>query len=373
MILNTQSFSTLVQNQAVAIQTKASALVDFTVGSVLRAVVEATSSVVLWLQGLILQVMALTRAATSNGSDLDTWMNDWGFYRLGASGASGYVTFARFTATLQAVVPVGAICQSADGSQQFSVILDLTNSAYSSTAGGFVIPAGVTSIACLVTSVTASSGSNVAANAVTVLKTPIAGVDYINNAGAFTGGASAEVDSSFRTRFWLYIAALRAGTEGAVAYAVASLQVGAAYTLTEDYTTAGVYQPGYFYVVVDDGTGTPPASLVSNAYLAIDAIRPVGTTFATFPPSILYASVSLILTTAAGFSHTAVVGAVGQAITTYINTAGLGNPVVYFRIAQIAMDTPGVTDISGFTLNGLTLDVTPTASQTVKVGNLSVS
>lgn len=373
MILNTQSFTTLVQNQAAAIQTKTAALVDFTVGSILRAVIEATSSVVLWLQGLILQVMALTRAATSNGLDLDSWMADWNFYRLGANGATGYETFSRFTPTLQAVVPVGALVQSADGTQVFTVILDTTNANYNAALNGYVIAPGVTSVACLVQAAVASTQSNVLANTLTVLKTPIAGVDYVNNAGNFSGGSSPETDAAFRARFWLYIAALRGATKGAVAYAVAAMQVGLAYTLTENMTYGGVAQLGFFYVVVDDGTGSPPSSLVTNAYTAIDAIRPLTSTFATFAPTIVTANVSMTLTTAAGFNHTTLTGVVGAAITVYINSNGLGNSLPYFRLAQIAMDTPGVTDISGFTLNSGTADITATAAQTIKAGTVSVS
>jgi len=373
MILNTQTWSTIVQNQAIAIQTKAAALVDFTVGSILRAIIEAVAGVTLWLQALILQVMAITRAATSNGSDLDTWFADWNFYRLTARGASGYVTFSRFTPLLQAVVPVGATLQSADGTQTFVVILDMTNANYSSALNGYVLAPGVTSIACLVQATVASTASNVLANTLTVLTTPIAGVDYINNAGAFSGGSGQELDPAFRARFWLYIAALRGATNGAVAYAVASLQVGAAYTLTENYTLAGVYQPGFFFVVVDDGTGTPPTTLTASAYAAIDALRPLTSTFTVYSPAILHANVSMILGVATGYNRTAVVGLVGNALTAYINTNPLGVTLSPFRLAQVAMDVPGVTDISGFTLNGGLADLIPTPQQVTKTGTMSVS
>jgi hypothetical protein len=70
--LQTYTFTELVSNIATAVQGSASALLDFTVGSVLRAIAEATAAVVLWLQAIILQVLTLTRASTSVGSDLDS-------------------------------------------------------------------------------------------------------------------------------------------------------------------------------------------------------------------------------------------------------------------------------------------------------------
>jgi len=385
MILNTQTFTQLVQNQAAAIQTKTAALVDFTVGSVLRAVVEATSAVALWLQAVALQVMSLTRAATSNKSDLDSWMADYSFVRLGANAATGLVTFSRFTPTLQAVVPLGATMQTGDGSQQFTVILDETNPNWSAALQGYVIAPGVSSIAVLVRAVNASTASNVLANTVTVLTTQIAGVDFINNAGAFTGGSSPESDAAFRARFAVFIDGLRAGTRAAVANAILGLQVGVAYSIVEDQTLAGVYQPGFFYVVIDDGSGNPPSTLLTAAYAAIDAIRPITITFATFAPVIVTADVSMTIGTATGYDHNTVVGQVAQAITVYLDsqTVGAGafgfiptgGPAVlsYFRLAQIAMDVEGVTDISSYTLNLGTADITLTPQQVIKAGAVSVS
>src|SRR5574340_54700 len=106
--ITTQDFSTIVRTIVTAIQGGARTLVDLTVGSILRAVVEANAAVVLWLQGLILQLLATTRAATSNGSDLDTWVADCGLTRLPAVAETGQVSVSRFTATQQAVVPRGA-------------------------------------------------------------------------------------------------------------------------------------------------------------------------------------------------------------------------------------------------------------------------
>src|ERR1700733_382289 len=118
--LQTFTFTELVSQIATAIQGSASALYDFTVGSTLRAIAEATSAVVLWLQAIILQLLTVTRAATSVGSDLDSFMADYGVTRLAAVASTGNVTFARFTSTQQAVVPIGATVQSADGTQTFA-------------------------------------------------------------------------------------------------------------------------------------------------------------------------------------------------------------------------------------------------------------
>ena len=63
-------------------------------------------------------------------------MADYRFTRLAAVASSGQVTFARFTPTQKAVVPIGATVQSADGTQTFTVTVDTTNSAYNAGLGG---------------------------------------------------------------------------------------------------------------------------------------------------------------------------------------------------------------------------------------------
>ena len=117
----TKGFNDIVSGQAAAIQGSASGLVDFSVGSILRAIVEAMAQVVLWLQALILQLLATTRASTSVGADLDSWMADFGPVRLGAKYASGVETFSRITATQPGLVPVGTTLATLDGTQQYVV------------------------------------------------------------------------------------------------------------------------------------------------------------------------------------------------------------------------------------------------------------
>ncbi|AOY90393.1 hypothetical protein BKK79_00040 [Cupriavidus sp. USMAA2-4] len=216
MAISTKDFTTLVREGVTAIQGYAGALVDLTIGSILRAFVEANAAVVIWLQGLILQVLAITRAATSSGADLDSWVGDFGVTRLMATYGTGHVTFARFTPTQQAVVPLGATVQTKDGTQQYTVVADTTNPAYSGTLGGYVLPAGTASVSVPVVAVTAGAAGNAVAGAVSVISGAIPGVDTVTNPAAFANGADAEKDAALRTRFIAYIRSLSKATKAAV-------------------------------------------------------------------------------------------------------------------------------------------------------------
>lgn len=371
--LQTYTLSQIVSNIATAVQGSAKALLNFTVGSVLRAIAEATASVVLWLQAIILQVLTLTRAATSVGTDLDSWMADFGLFRLAAVAATGQVTFARFTATMQAVVPVGANVQTSDGNQNFTVVLDTTNSAYNAGLDGYVLAANTSSVNVPVQAAVPGTSGNIQTGSISVITTPIPGVDTVTNASSFTDGIDAETDAALRLRFVAYLASLSKGTKTAVAYAVTTVQQGLDYTLTEDYAYNGTYQPGYFYVVIDDGTGFPSSQLQTNVGNAIEAVRGLTIGFGVFAPSVETANVTMVLTTATGFTHADVVATVTIALTNFINSLKLGVLLPYTQLSSIAYDIPGVTNVTGILLNSGTSDLTATSKQKILAGTISVS
>lgn len=374
MAITTQDFTTLVRNQVTAIQGAAKVLVDLTVGSILRSIVEANAAVILWLQGLILQLLAITRAATSSGADLDSWVGDYGVTRLSAVAASGQVAFSRFTPSQQAVIPVGATAQTADGSQQFAVTLDTTNPAYNAALGGYVLAAAVSSITVTVAASTAGAGGNVSAGQINTITQALPGVDTVSNAAAFVNGSDAESDTALRTRFIAFVASLSKATKGAIGYAITSLKAGVSYAFVENQLYNGTTQMGYFYVVVDDGTGAPGSTFLSSVSNAIDAVRPVCSTFGVFAPVVVNANVSMLITTAAGYDHTTLVGLVGTAIRNYINSLTLGTTLAYSRLAQIAYDaSPGVTNVTSVTLNSGTADVTATSQQVIKANTVTVA
>ncbi|WP_045736811.1 baseplate J/gp47 family protein [Xanthomonas sp. MUS 060] len=373
--MQSKDFQTLVREQVAAIQGGTSkVLVDLSVGSILRAVVEAYSAVAMWLQGLILQLLATTRAATSGGTDLDSWMADYGLKRQPANAASGVVTFSRFTPTNQAVVPVGAIVQTADGTQQYAVTVDTTNPAYSASQGGYLIPAGNVSVNAPVVAVSVGTGGNASVNGINTLGQAIPGVDTVTNAAAFTNGANAESDAALRTRFIAYVASLSKATKGAVGYAATSPKQGLTYALVENQQYNGTAQNGYFYLVVDDGTGYPSSTLLATVYNAIDAVRPLTSTFGVFAPVVVPASVGMTIATAAGYDHVATASLVSTALTNYINSLPLGTPLAWSRLAQVAYDaSPGVTNVSAVLLNGGTADIATTPKQVVKAATVSVA
>lgn len=369
----TRTFTQLVAAQAAAIQGKAAGLVDFGVGSILRAFTEAVAWVALWLQGLILALLKTTRASTSNGADLDSWMADFGVTRETAIAALGDVTFSRFTATLEATIAAGKRVETTDGSQAFIVDVDTSNPRWDVSRQLYVLPPGVASITVPVVAVTPGVAGNVAVAAVNVISGALQGIDKVTNAASFSSGSDAESDAALRVRFILFISSLSKAINSAIAYAIASLEQNLTHILVENESYDGAVLRGSFYVVVDDGTGTPTAATLSLVRNAIEPVRAAGITFAVFPPQLVDVKVALTLTLASGANATDVKALVSAAIEKHINTLGMGNAVRLTRIAQIAYDaSAGVANVTNIMLNAATGDILINRKQRARVETISV-
>jgi uncharacterized phage protein gp47/JayE len=380
-VLPLQTFTALVQQFAAGAQGAASALLDFTVGSISRALAEGCASIALWLQWIATLILQRTRAATSVGSDLDSWMADFSLARLPAVAATGSVTFSRFTPSSSALVPVGAQVKTADGSRIFAVVADTTNPLWSAAQNGFLILAGTGSGTCTVQDVTTDASGNlsvgtagnVAAGAISLLASAIPGVDTVMNSAAFTNGINAETDAAFRARFANYIQTRSLATDDAVAYATQSIQQGLQFTIQEN-DAGGSYQPGNFVVTVDDGSGNPPSSLLSSVYAAIDLVRPVGSTFTVQGPGDLTANITFTLMTNPSSNKPNLIGPVATAIETYVDTLPVGATLAFTRLAAVIYGVdPSISNVTGLEINGGTADIVPTQSQVVKIGTVVIS
>lgn len=374
MALNIKDFATLVRDQATAIQGRAAGLVDFTIGSLMRAIVEANAGVLQWVQQLIVTLLAATRAATCSGTDLDSWMADFGFIRLSAGFATGSVTYSRFTATNSALVPIGALVGSTDGSQQYAVTVDTTNAFYNASLGGYLVPAGTASVTVPVQATNAGAAGNALVGTVTVIVGGISGIDTVTNALPFANGVDAESDSAFRSRFVLWVQSLSKGTKAAIGYALSSMQQGVTYTLTENQDYSGSLLYGYFYAVVDDGSGAPSGTFLTSAANAIEAVRPFTSRYGVFAPTLLTANVAMTITTDATVTHSVVVANVVAALQAYIASLKLGQILPYTQLAAVAYGvSPAITNVSAVLLNSSTADLSANQKQVIRPGTIVVA
>ncbi len=359
--MNILSLGLLVRNIVSAIQSKVQKTLDFSIGSVLLAMAEAQGQTGIWLQSLILQVLAWTRAQTSTGSALDLWLAQFGFTRLQGVASSGSVNLGALTAPVSPVpIPVGSLVQT------------LTGVKFVTTAAA-TLPAGSTSVSVPVTAVLQGTGGNVDAGAISQIVSAIPGIDTVTNPVAFANGVDPESDTAVRTRFVNYIATIQKGTTLAVTAAVQGVQQGLTFNLIEFQLQNGTATPAYFYVVVNNGTGNPPSSLLSTIYNAIDAVRAAGVQFNVYAPTAVTVTTSMSVTIAAGYQLSAIQAAITTAIDDYIATIPIGGTIVWSYLFALAYGVPGVTDVTNLLLNSGTADISAGTNGVIVAGTVTVN
>jgi hypothetical protein len=375
--LPTRSFTTIVANTVAGIQGRAAALIDFAEGSPLRAIVEGFAGVFLWFQALALQILAAARLSTSSGNDVDTFTADFmpvvpgtTSPRLGSQAANGLLVFSRFTAgPSSCFIPVGAEAQTSDRTQSFLVTADPSLATFSPELNGYTLVPGLASITVPAAAQISGSSGNVQAGAVSVVRSPLTGIDSVSNPAAFVAGADQESDSALKARFAAYILGLSRGDIYGLTAAIQGAEVNLQWCIVENYYFSGAFHPGFFFVVVDDGSGAPPPEFMDAIRTAVYSVRPLGIEAAIFPPQIKLVTVQMQVTTAQGYDHNTVVGLVANAVADGINSLGLGMRLDFNRLSVWAYSVQGVTGVSAVTLNGAAGDsASVSASQPTQDG-----
>lgn len=348
MKLPLQDFPTIVGNAAAAVQGAARQLLDLSVGSTLRAVLEANASLALWMQWLVVLLLQATRAATSIGPDLDSWVADFGLAWLPALPASGRVQFARFVPNAAALVPGGTVVRTADGSLTYGVVADPTNPAWSAALGGYLVAVGSLGVDVPVQASIGGNAGNVQAGAVSLIAAALPGIDTVGNSQPLSNGLDAEADAALRTRFQSFLDTRARATPLAVGAAIQAQRQGLTYAIAENTSPDGSVRMGSFLVTVDDGSGFPPAAVIAAAAVAIEAVRPIGTTYGVRPPTVLSVPISLAIVTTPAGAHADVAPIVAGAIALYADTLPIGAALSCSRVAQLAYDaSPRVVNVGG--------------------------
>lgn len=355
---------TIVEGEVAAAQAVAPQLTQVSSGSVAYALFQGFASVCLWLQWLIAQVLSMTRLATSQGADVDSFVGDFGLARLPATCATGNVTFSRYSASGTALVAPGAQVKTADGSQPFVVGTDTTNTAWNAALGGYLVASGVGSVTVPVQATNTGTQGNVQANTITLIASAIPGIDTVTNPSGFSDALDAESDAALRWRFQGYIQGLAKSTTSAIGAAIADVQQGLSYAILE-----GVPGSGQVTITVDDGSGSPAAALLGNVTAAVNAVRAAGVQAIVQGPAVANTTVAFTLNVVAGASKQAVVGAIAPALLAYVDGLPVGAPLALSNvIAQAYAAAPGmVASIEGVALDGGTADIVPGPTGVVKI------
>lgn len=299
------------------------------------------------------RVLRLGFAATSSGVYLDRRADEHGVTRRSAAKAKGEVTV---TGSAGANVPKGTVFATGAGIR------------YSTSASGVLSAEGRTVVG--VEAERAGASGNAASGTITVIPVSASGVSAVSNAAAVTGGADAENDAALLERL-LQRVRNQATSGNAAHYKLWATEV-------EGIGDARVFPlwngPGTVKVVLLDTFKRAPAVELVNAVKAhVEASRPVGATVTVEAAQETAVHVSVQVTLSSGYTRDGVKAAVQAGILSYLQGLAFKDPVVrYTRIANIILDTEGVEDYTGLTVNGGTVNISITDKAVAVPGQLVV-
>lgn len=358
----------IVAGEVAAAQAVAPQLSQVSSGSVALAIFQAFASVGLWMQWLIAQVLSMTRLATSQGPDVDSFVGDFGMSRLAAVQATGSVTFGRNVASGTALIPVGTQVKTADGTQAFIAYADPTNTAWNPSLNGFVMANGVGALDVSVQAVNPGTQGNAQAGTITLIASALAGIDTVSNANGFLNGIDPEGDAALRSRFAAYIQGLAKSTDEAIGAAIAGVQQGLSFTIQD-----GIPGAASITITIDDGSGSPSGALLANVAQAVNTTRAAGIQAIVQGPTIVGVTISCTINPTASVTSTSaknqLLAAVAAAWLEYVDTLSVGAPLSASNLVVAAYNAaPGqIGSVDNLLLNGSSADITPTPTQVVKL------
>jgi hypothetical protein len=377
MAFSFKSFNQLVTDQVNSVMGKVTELLDYSIGSILISWIESNSFLTMWLQGLIINVLTIIRAATipdDDEEDLDTWFWDFSYKRFEGNQATGSLTFSRNTPDLLSYIDVGTMVQTTSGSVSFIVIADPTNPNFVPELNAYKVDIGVASISVPAQCVVVGTIGNVTANEINLIVSPIVGIDSVTNPVAFVNGQNKATNPQAKADFRLYLLSLAKANKGTIEFTILSNPNVKSKALFENKDLSGNRVPGLFIAIIDDGSGNPPSSLLQNVSSALDAVRGFTIKYAVLPPVLLTINVSAIITLKAGSSSSAIIQKVKDQLNFYITSLDIGAKVIYTKIFCVIYDTDdAITNVSNLLVNGGTTDITPAANVKVEPGTLNIT
>lgn len=375
MPLNTKTHQEFVDDQAAGWASALRLTPSLKPGDPARAIFETNATQLQAVQATVIAVFAFSRAATCFGADLDSFYNEFGFYRLPAQPASGEVTFSlNEIHETEVVVPIGTIVQTVAGDIQFEVIKDVSMAAWDYSRSAYVIPLGQTQINVRVQSTETGADQNVLANQLTVFTSEISGPDSVTNQQPFTNGEDEEADADFRLRFVPWINSRRLGTPDALRSAVLELQTNLTVAILENQNIHGTRVDGFVTVIVDDGTGDPPQELIDKAQEACDKVRAAGIEVQVYGPTKINVVVGLSISINPDFDAIEVRAAVRAAVINYVNSLAMGETLYLSSVIPVVKAVPGVISVrpSSLVIDSVEDDKVVLSTEVIKTTTVNV-
>ena len=330
-------------------------------GSVIRTIVEALLAEVDIQNYTINQIYRAMNIDTATGSDLDAIVAILGVTRKQSTYAEGTVVFGR------------SDIYDTDIAIQYAQMVSTKYNNNGETYEFIVIDDNAKLVAGelqTTVNIRATKPGNIylPSNTITIMNTPIIGIEYVTNIVEFYGGTNQETDEELRIRAKDALAGLGKGTSTALRNALLELP-GVVDAIVIDLSR-GV---GTADIVVVTDTIPPPIALQNEIADVTSRTKSAGINIDIVYPTILYKDIAVTITdiNSVKISDKIINGA-ANAILSYCGTLSIGDTLIISQLERFIGNAINELDID-VVVTTPNSNIIPTSTQVIRCGNITIN
>lgn len=354
-VISVKKYKELLSDMVSWIVANQNKLTDFNEGSMIRTALEA---IALFGEQLYIK----SRVGFEDGL-VEVPFYAFNFEKDTSQKAAGEVVFSRAGTSGTEPIPIGTLCATADGLQ------------FETTEAGEISAGNNDSSAIDIRAMKAGSLYNVAASTITIIVSPLSGVDSVTNASATSGGLDEESDAAFLERFQQFIEGLgEANVAGLITGAKGVSGVRSA-SVVEHFPPSSSYNAS---VYIDDGAGNAPQALldsvedvlIGDGTTAVPGYKAAGVNIQVLAPTKVTITVTVEVDDEGTVSREALEYQIENAISGYINNLLIGEDCIRNKIIEAIIAVTGVADL---TLTVPAANTTISGVQIARTGVITIS
>lgn len=362
MPLVTREFETMVDETLRRIVNANIGITNIMPGSVIRTIIESLLAEVDIQNYTIDQIYKAMNIDTATGSDLDAVVAILGVVRKQATYAEGTVVFGRsdiYTTDIPIqYAQMVSTKQNNNGniSYEFIVIDDDAKL----KAGDLQITVNIRA--------TEPGSIFLPVNTITIMNTPVIGIEYVTNIVEFSSGSNEETDDELRQRAKQALAGLGKGTSVALRSALLDLD-GVIDAIILDLNR-GV---GTADAVVITNELPPPSALINNIDYAISITKSAGIDVKSIYPTIKTQDIAVTIVDTTGASITQdTINNAANAIIDYCGKLSVGDVLIISQLDRAVGNAINNIDIDS-TITTPNANVVPVGTEVIRNGTITIN
>lgn len=362
MALVIREFETMVDETLQRIVNANIGITNTIPGSVIRTIIESLLAETDIQNYTIEQIYKAMNIDTAEGSDLDAIVAILGVVRKQATYAVGTVSFGRSDA------------YDTDIAIQYAQMISTKQNSNSGDILEFIVTDEDAKLSAgdlkTIVNIQATEPGYIylPANTITVMNTPIIGIEYVVNESEFSGGSNQETDDELRKRAKQALAGLGKGTSSALRSALLELN-GVVDAIVMD-TSRGV---GTADIVIITSEIPPSIALQNEISDVISITKSAGIDVGVIYPIIKTQDVTVTITdiTGAELSQDTINNA-GNAIIDYCGNLSVGDTLIISQLERAIGNAVGNIDID-IIVTTPSANVVPTSTQVIRHGTITIN